>query len=70
MKNKTKTTVNESSLKQPVSAQAVAGQLNRDVRDSILVISVLINAYVFIAWLVIQITNRFDAALISYLQHK
>lgn len=69
MKNKTKTTVNESNTK-PVSAQAVAGQLNRDVRDSILVISVLINAYVFIAWLVIQITNRFDAALISYLQNK
>jgi hypothetical protein len=49
--------------------EVVVKQLNRDVRDSILVVSVLINAYFLIAWLVLQVTDRFDASLIGYLQN-
>ena len=80
MKEKTKNatspketkTVPARSHKKPVSndePEIVIKQLNRDVRDSILVVSVLINAYFLIAWLVLQVTDRFDASLIGYLQN-
>ena len=71
MKMKTKNDSNEKSNKtSTLQPEVVVRQLSRDLRDSILVISVLINAYVFIAWLVLQVTTRFDAALISYLQNR
>ena len=65
MKMNTKTTTKETAPQRGSSRQ-----LSRDLRDSIMVVSVIINAYVFIAWLVLQVTTRFDAALINYLQNR
>jgi hypothetical protein len=70
MKMKTNKETNEKNKMLTPQSQAGVTQLGRDLRDSILVVSVLINAYVFIAWLVLQVTTRFDTALISYLQHR
>ena len=56
--------------KQIVSPEYVVHQLNEDVRNSVLVVSVLVNLFVLIAWLVVQVSNRYDAALINYLQNK
>jgi hypothetical protein len=62
-----------NSLKQSktaVSPDFVVHQLNEDVRNSILVVSVLVNLFLLIGWLVIEVSNRYDAALINYLQNK
>lgn len=53
-----------------VSPDVVVHQLNEDVRNSVLVVSVLINLFVLISWLVIQVSSRYDAALIHYIQTK
>jgi hypothetical protein len=53
-----------------VSPEYVVKQLNEDVRNSVLVVSVLVNLFFLIGWLVIEVSNRYDAALINWLQHK
>jgi hypothetical protein len=53
-----------------VSPEYVVKQLNEDVRNSVLVVSVLVNLFILIGWLVIEVSNRYDAALINYLQNK
>jgi hypothetical protein len=78
MNAKTQTSVKEKeSLKATketkkviVSPEFVVHQLNEDVRNSILIVSVLANVFFLIGWLVIQVSSRYDAALINYLQNK
>jgi hypothetical protein len=72
MNAKTNTSVKESkeTKSAAVSPEYVVKQLNQDVRNSILVVSVLVNLFVLIGWLVIQVSSRYDAALINYLQNK
>ena len=70
MNAKTNTSVTKETKKQVVSPEYIVHQLNEDVRNSILVVSVLVNLFVLIGWLVIQVSNRYDAALINYLQNK
>lgn len=53
-----------------LAPEKVVHQLNEDVRNSILVVSLLTNAFILIGWLVIQVSTRYDAALINYLQNK
>lgn len=60
----------KETKKMVVSPEYVVHQLNEDVRNSILVVSVLINVFFLIGWLVIQVSSRYDAALINYLQNK
>lgn len=74
MNAKTNSSVKEKETKetkkQIVSPEYVVKQFNEDVRNSILVVSVLVNLFFLIGWLVIQVSNRYDAALINYLQNK
>jgi hypothetical protein len=71
MSAKTQTSVKEKETKKTaVSPEYVVHQLNEDVRNSILVVSVLANVFFLIGWLVIQVSSRYDAALINYLQNK
>jgi hypothetical protein len=67
MKMKTKTTQSKKQTVNPDQTAQVVRQLNRDVRDSVLVVSVVVNAYLLIGWLVLQTSNRFDASIINYL---
>ncbi len=61
---------NKEVIKAAVSPEYIVRQLNEDVRNSILVVSVLVNVFFLIGWLVIQVSNRYDAALINYIQNK
>jgi hypothetical protein len=67
MKMKTKTAQSKKQTANPDQTAQVVRQLNRDVRDSVLVVSVVVNAYLLIGWLVLQTSNRFDASIINYL---
>jgi hypothetical protein len=73
----TKKSVSTKIIKEPkpkvkdaVSPDYVVRRLNEDVRNSILVVSVLVNLFVLIGWLVVEVSSRYDAALIYYLQNK
>ena len=73
MNAKTNTSVKETKTTKKVavvSPEYVVKQLNSDVRNSVLVVSVLVNLFFLIGWLVIQVSTRYDAALINYLQNK
>ncbi len=74
MNAKTNTSVKEketkTTKKAAVSPEYIVKQLNSDVRNSVLVVSVLVNLFFLIGWLVIQVSTRYDAALINYLQNK
>lgn len=72
---KTKTDSNSEQIIQtqptfPAHIEVVVKQSGRDVRDAILVVSLLVNIFLFTAWLVLQVTTRFDAALLYYLQSR
>ena len=60
----------EVKNQESVSPEYIVHQLNEDVRNAVLVVSVLVNVFVLIAWLVVQVTSRYDAALINYIQNK
>lgn len=73
MNAKANTSVKEKETKAKkviVSPEFVVKQLSEDVRNSVLVVSVLVNVFFLIGWLVIQVSTRYDAALINYLQNK
>jgi hypothetical protein len=73
MNAKTNTSVKETKTTKKaaaVSPEYIVKQLNSDVRNSVLVVSVLANLFFLIGWLVIQVSTRYDAALINYLQNK
>jgi hypothetical protein len=53
-----------------VTPDYIVRRLNEDVRNSVLVVSLLANLFVLIAWLVVQVSTRYDAALIYYLQNR
>jgi len=64
------TTKEKNVVAKALAPDVVVHQLNEDVRNSILVVSLLANAFVLIGWLVIQVSTRYDTALINYLQNK
>lgn len=73
MSAKANTSVKETKAtkkSEAVSPEYVVKQLSNDVRNSVLVVSVLVNLFFLIGWLVIQVSTRYDAALINYLQNK
>jgi len=70
MNAKQNTVKQKTFISKALAPDVVVHQLNEDVRNSILVVSLLANAFVLIGWLVIQVSTRYDAALINYLQNK
>lgn len=48
-------------------AMAVERQTLSDLKSSVLVVSLFINAFVFTAWLTIQVTDRYNADIIAFL---
>jgi hypothetical protein len=38
-----------------------------DFKNSLLVVSLLANVFVFTAWLTIQVTDRYNAAIVNFL---
>lgn len=70
MNAKQNTTKEKAVNSKALAPDVVVHQLNEDVRNSILVVSLLANAFILIGWLVIQVSARYDAALINYLQNK
>jgi hypothetical protein len=50
------------------SEEAVAVfQTGEDFRNALLVISLVVNLFVLVSWLVVETTDRYDAAVVSLL---
>ncbi len=63
-----KTNITNEITETVAEAEAVAvSHLSQDLRNAVLVVSVLVNLFVFIAWLAIQVTSRYDAQIASFL---
>lgn len=62
MKDKTNTTTQETTAE-----VAVASHLSRDLRNAVLIVSVVANLFVFTMWLVLQMTAQYDASLAATL---
>lgn len=41
--------------------------LTKDLKSSVLIVSVLANLGIFVAWVAIQVTSRYDDQLVSFL---
>lgn len=48
-------------------AMAIERQTMSDLKSSVLVVSLFINAFVFTSWLTIQVTDRYNADIIAFL---
>jgi hypothetical protein len=46
--------------------QPVVFQTGTDLKSALLVVSLLINAFVFCVWLTLQITSQYDQALYQF----
>ena len=62
----TQTQKEPTNNNQEIQAMAVA-QTGQDVRNAILVVSIVLNLFVFIAWLAMQVTTRYDAQIAGFL---
>jgi hypothetical protein len=59
-------TVNEGSTAAGF-AQETTSSVAQDFKHSVLIVSVLVNLYIFTAWIALQVTTRYDEQLASFL---
>ena len=57
-------------IKDVKAATAVAHQLGQDVRNAVLVASLVINVFVVTALLVVVVTHRYDSLFLAYFQNQ
>lgn len=62
MKEKT----NKPTIETPVQ-EAVVSHLSHDLRNSVLIVSLVANLVVFTMWLALQMTSQYDASLAAFL---
>lgn len=65
MTEKTNTTQNPQTVTN--AAAAPWSQVGQDLRNSVLIVSVVANLFVFSVWIALQVTTQFDAQLATLL---
>lgn len=65
MTKKTNTDKKESVITE--AEGAITSSLAKDIKSSVLILSVIVNLYIFTAWIALQITSRYDDQLASLL---
>ncbi|MBP9667914.1 hypothetical protein KBD87_03860 [Candidatus Saccharibacteria bacterium] len=45
-------------------------QTSRDVKDALLIVSLIANLFVLCLWIALQLTSRYDDALVSFFIHR
>lgn len=69
MNNKTKNELNNEAVETVVSTDAAMTQTINDFKNSALLVSVLVNMFILTTWLVLQVTDMYNPAIIGYLQN-
>ncbi len=69
MKAIKKQTANKTTTAAVMANEAIAVDtvLKRDLANAILIVSVVLNLTVFITWLVLQVTSRYDTQMLGLL---
>ncbi|RYX78414.1 hypothetical protein EON76_05970 [bacterium] len=71
MKQKTKTTKAKKlveTIEVDAASQAlVINQTDQDLKTAILVVSLLINAFVLVGWILLQVTTVYDTQIAAFL---
>lgn len=69
MTQKTKNTTKTQSVENEQGAvEAVASsRLGEDLKNSLLIVSLVANLAIFTAWVAIQVTSQYDSQLVSFL---
>lgn len=62
-----KTNINKNLSMAPETEVTASSSLAKDVKSSVLILSVLVNLYIFTAWVALQVTSRYDDQLASLL---
>ena len=65
MKQKEKTT--KTALVQAEQNEAAVTHMTQDLKNSILIVSVTANLFVFTGWIALQVTSQFDAQFANFL---
>jgi hypothetical protein len=62
-----KTNTNSTAQVQDSQELLVATPLSHDVRNAVLIVSVVANLVVFVMWLTLQLTSRYDVQLAAFI---
>ena len=63
---KQQTTNTTSTTENDMTATVVSG-MSQDVRNSVLIVSLIANLFVLTAWIALQVTNQYDVQLANFL---
>jgi hypothetical protein len=69
MNKKQKNEAKTQPVAEAISTEMAMQQTVGDFKNSVLVVSLLINLFVLTSWLVIEVTDVYNIALIMYLQN-
>lgn len=67
MKEKTNTTKNEVTTETAAETSVVASSMTQDLKNSILIVSVVANLFIFTTWVMLQVTTQYDSQLANFL---
>jgi hypothetical protein len=67
MTAKKQTPKKPSTIESVATTDVIVSTLNRDLVNSILIVSVALNLTVFITWLIVQVTTKYDAQVLGIL---
>lgn len=56
----------QKQTEEQVSAGIAVFQTGQDVKTAVLIVSVIANIALFVMWLILQLTSRYDAAVASW----
>lgn len=68
MKKKTNTTTTHAEA--AIASEQVMSMVNQtdqDAKNALLIVSLLVNAFVLIGWITLQVTTMYDAQVASFL---
>lgn len=67
MVQKTNTSKNESNVEAAVMEAAQVSHMAQDLKTSVLVVSVVVNLFIFTAWVAMQVTTQYDTQIAGFL---
>jgi len=59
--------INTPSATENKEIQIVQSHMAQDVKNSVLIVSLVANLFVLTAWIAVQVTSRYDAQVASFL---
>ncbi|MDO4902114.1 MAG: hypothetical protein Q4A21_00980 [bacterium] len=65
--SKAKSLLLKNGISVAESGEVVVDQMTQDFRSSVIILSVAVNMVVFLTWLILNITTKYDTALIQAL---